>query len=111
MDFVHCADIARANLLAATAPVTDAVFNIGSGRETSLLQLARGMARAMGRPTLRPVLGPERAVNPVPRRLADVTAAREQLGFDARIGLAAGLRDLVAWWRSESVDTPEKATA
>jgi UDP-glucose 4-epimerase len=111
MDFVHCADIARANLLAAVAPVTDAVFNIGSGRETSLLQLARGMARAMGRPTLRPVLGPERAVNPVPRRLADVSAAREQLGFEARIGLAAGLRDLVAWWRSESVGTPEKATA
>jgi UDP-glucose 4-epimerase len=111
MDFVHCADIARANVLAATAPVTDAVFNIGSGRETSLLQLARALARAMGRPALRPVLGPERAVNPVPRRLADVTAAREQLGFEARIGLAAGLRDLVAWWRSESIDDQEKASA
>src|SRR5262245_19208280 len=36
MDFIHVHDIARANLLAANAPISDAVFNIGSGSETSL---------------------------------------------------------------------------
>ena len=41
MDFVYTEDIARANLLAAEADITDEVINIGSGTETSLLELAR----------------------------------------------------------------------
>jgi UDP-glucose 4-epimerase len=45
--------------------------------------------------------GPERAVNGVRRRLADTSAAAERLGFRAEIGLEAGLRDLVGWWRAE----------
>ncbi|NTW02224.1 MAG: NAD-dependent epimerase, partial [Oscillochloris sp.] len=44
---------------------------------------------------------PERKVNPVPRRLADVSAAREKLGFVAKVGLEDGLRDLVAWWKTQ----------
>jgi UDP-glucose 4-epimerase len=40
-------------------------------------------------------------VNPVSRRLADTSAAAELLGFTTTIGLEDGLRDLVAWWRSE----------
>ncbi len=40
MDFVHVHDIARANLLAAKSDVTDEVFNVASGRETSLRELA-----------------------------------------------------------------------
>ena len=48
MDFVFTEDIARANLLAAAADVTDEVFNIGSGTETSLVGLAEALQRAMG---------------------------------------------------------------
>ena len=44
MDFVHVADIARANILAADADVTDEVFNVASGAETSLKELAAGAA-------------------------------------------------------------------
>jgi UDP-glucose 4-epimerase len=40
-------------------------------------------------------------VNKVPRRLADVSAARERIGFEAQVGLEEGLRRLVDWWRSE----------
>ena len=47
MDFVFTEDIARANLLAASAEVTDEVFNIGSGTETSLAELAHALLRAM----------------------------------------------------------------
>ncbi len=43
--------------------------------------------------------GPERAVNGVVRRLADTTAARRDLGFEATVGLEDGLRELVEWWR------------
>jgi UDP-glucose 4-epimerase len=101
MDFVHVADIARANVLAARADVTDTVFNIATGTETSLRQLADALLSAMDS-DLAPVHGPARAVNGVTRRLADISAAAEHLGWQPRIGLDAGLRELVAWWRAET---------
>ena len=50
MDFVYVEDIARANILAATADVTDEVFNIASGEETSLAELAAQLLQVMGSP-------------------------------------------------------------
>jgi UDP-glucose 4-epimerase len=47
---------------------------------------------------LQPEFGPERKVNPVPRRLADITKAKRLLGFEAQISLEEGLRRLVTWW-------------
>src|SRR4029077_17026745 len=95
MDFVYTEDIARANLLAAAGDVAGEVFNIGSGTETRLRELAalrpqghgrgpRGRAalrrRGMGSDLDRE-FGPARSVNGVPRRLADVPAAAERLGW------------------------------
>jgi UDP-glucose 4-epimerase len=102
MDFVYIEDIARANILAAQADVTDEVFNIASGTETSLNELATTLARVMGS-NLQPEYGPERKVNPVPRRLADVNKARRMLGFESRVALEDGLRRLVGWWKEERV--------
>lgn len=101
MDFIHVADVARANLLAAASPATDMVFNIGSGIETSLLELARHLAKVMGREDLVPVHVGDNPVNPVRRRLASTRAAKESLGFETQIPLQAGLRDLVGWWRDQ----------
>jgi UDP-glucose 4-epimerase len=101
MDFVHVHDIARANLLAARADVTDAVFNIASGTETSLRGLATELLAAMGS-DLQPEFGPPRPVNNVTRRLADISAAQARLGWRPEIELRSGLRDLVAWWQSET---------
>ena len=98
MDFVFTADIARANLLAAGSDVRDGVYNVASGRETSLLQLAEALLRAMDS-DLSVEHGPERAVNGVARRLADTTSAAVDLGFTATTELEAGLRELVEWWR------------
>ncbi|MDQ3932899.1 MAG: NAD-dependent epimerase/dehydratase family protein [Actinomycetota bacterium] len=100
MDFVYVADVARANLLAATAPLTDGVFNVASGTETSLEQLARTLLRVMGS-DLDPQYGPARSAAAVPRRLADTAAAERHLGFKAEVGLEEGLRRLVSWWRGE----------
>jgi UDP-glucose 4-epimerase len=100
MDFVYAPDIARANILAAEADVSDQVFNVASGVETSLNDLAYALMRAMDM-DMPLEYGPERKVNPVPRRLADVSAAREKLGFVAKVGLEDGLRDLVAWWKTQ----------
>ena len=98
MDFVFTSDIARANLLAAESDSVDGVYNIASGQETSLLGLAQALLRAMDS-DLSVEHGPDRAVNGVTRRLADTSAARIDLGFEAQIGLEEGLRELVAWWR------------
>jgi UDP-glucose 4-epimerase len=99
MDFVHVADIARANILAARADVTDEVFNIASGEETSLKQLAQALSDVM-KSDLAPEHGPARAVNGVTRRLAYTQNAADKIGFRAQIGLTEGLEGLVDWWRS-----------
>jgi UDP-glucose 4-epimerase len=99
MDFVHVDDIARANILAAQADVTDKVYNIASGVETSLVELATTLQEVMGG-TAELEFGPERSVNSVPRRLADISAAERDLGWTPEIDLRTGLADLVNWWRS-----------
>lgn len=97
MDFVYVSDIARANILAAQADVSDEVFNIASGTETSLNDLAAALARVMDA-DLCPEYGPERKVNAVPRRLADTSKAKDALGFEVQVDLDEGLRLLVEWW-------------
>lgn len=105
MDFVYVEDIARANVLAAVADVSDEVFNVASGVETSLAELAHVLLEVMGS-ELSVEFGPERAVNKVPRRLADTSRAHERLGFEAKVNVRDGLTRLVDWWRAER----EKAT-
>jgi nucleoside-diphosphate-sugar epimerase len=100
MDFVHVADVARANVLAATADASDVALNVASGSETSLTELAQTLLAVMGA-DLPVEYGPERSVNSVARRLADTTRAQQRIGFRAEVGLEEGLRSLVDWWRSE----------
>ena len=100
MDFVYTTDIARANLLAATSDVTAGVYNVASGVETSLRQLADALLSTMGS-SLDVDLQPARTVNAVTRRLADTGAASRDLGFRAEVGLDEGLRRLVDWWLVE----------
>ena len=99
MDFVYIEDVAKSNILALVSDVTDDVFNIASGTETSLNELAGTLLKVMGS-NLTPEYGPERKVNPVSRRLADMTKAELMLGFKADIGLEEGLTRLVGWWKA-----------
>jgi UDP-glucose 4-epimerase len=108
MDFVCVPDIARANVLAAEADVTDRVYNIASGTEVSLRGLAEALLRTMGS-DLDVEYGPERAVNGVTRRLADTSAASRDLGFEAEIDLETGLAELVEWWQAEKAQGREPA--
>lgn len=99
MDFVYIEDVARSNILALQAEQTDDVFNIASGTETSLNDLAVTLLKVMGS-DLEPEYGPERTVNPVSRRLADTTKAEQLLKFKSQIDLEDGLSQLVDWWRT-----------
>ena len=100
MDFVYTEDIARANVLAMASDVREGVYNIASQHETSLLGLAEALLRVMGS-DLGVEHGPDRAVNGVTRRLADISAARRDLGWQPTTDLDAGLRTLVEWWRPQ----------
>jgi UDP-glucose 4-epimerase len=100
MDFVYIDDVALSNILALKSAVTDEVFNVARGEETSLNELAAALLRVM-RSDLRPEYGPERKVNPVGRRLACISKAERLLGFRAKVGLEEGLSRLLDWWRTQ----------
>jgi UDP-glucose 4-epimerase len=102
MDFVYVEDVARANVLALSSDVSDEVFNVATGVETSLNDLAAALAQVMG-VQVAAEYGPERKVNAVPRRLASVEKAERLLGFRASVPLDEGLRRLVSWWRAARV--------
>jgi UDP-glucose 4-epimerase len=104
MDFIYVEDIARANVLAAMADVTDDVFNVASGVETSLNDLAYSLLKVM-HSDLKPEYGPTRKVNPVSRRLADVTRAYQRIGFQSEVSLEDGLGRFVAWWQAKRAMT------
>jgi UDP-glucose 4-epimerase len=110
MDFIYAEDIARANILAAKSDVVDDVFNVASGVETSLNDLAQALLKVMGS-NLHVEYGPERKVNPVPRRLADTRRAKAILGFQAGVSLEEGLRRLVDWWQAELSQKQEAVRA
>src|SRR5215813_8590875 len=97
MDFVYVEDVARANILAAKSDLSDEVFNVASGAETTLLELLQTLLKVIGRTEVRPEFLPERMINPVPRRLADVTRAEKKLDFTTKVGLEEGLRKFVKW--------------
>ena len=100
MDFVYVGDVARANLAALRSNVSDAVFNVASGTQTTLNELSAMLCDVMGRPDLEAEHREERKVNPVRRRLGSTDLAKQQLGFTTAVGLREGLDALVAWRRS-----------
>jgi UDP-glucose 4-epimerase len=111
MDFIFVEDVARAFVLAAAAGpgASGQVFNAASGVETSLTELAQTLLAVM-KSDLPIEYGPVRALTAVPRRLADTRLAREQLGFEARVGLTEGLERLVTWWRQSRRSEPMPAS-
>ncbi len=100
MDFVHVHDIARANLAAWQGDSADEVFNVCTGRETTLLELWRIIQEVTGARDLEPEYQPARLVGPVGRRVGDPSKARDLLGFKTRVSLAEGMRSLYDWLKS-----------
>jgi UDP-glucose 4-epimerase len=94
-DWVEVGDVVSANLIAADSRLTGPV-NIGHGRETSVLELIDALDEVSERGRLRePQFGPER-LGEVRRSWLDVTRAREELGWEANVGLREGLRRMLA---------------
>ena len=97
-DFVYVGDIARANLQAAANPgVAGQVFNIGRGSSTTLLQLLDMLTAILGR-TIKPIHEPAR-IGDVRDSLADITQARQKLGFVPETSVDRGLRQSIDYYQ------------
>jgi dTDP-L-rhamnose 4-epimerase len=112
-DFVSVYDVARACRLALERDGLDGrVVNVGSGRAYDVLEIATRMADAVGRPEIEPeVIGKYRAGD-IRHCFADVSLARELLGFEPSVRFEDGLADLAGWLEGRTaVDRAAQAGA
>ncbi|MFW6376603.1 MAG: NAD-dependent epimerase/dehydratase family protein [archaeon] len=91
-DFVHVEDVVDANLLAATTDHVGEAFNVGTGVETSILELAETIQAIVDADA--EITHTDPREGDIDRSRADVTEARERLGFESVIALEAGLARL-----------------
>ncbi len=98
-DFIFVDDIARGLIACAEHGAPGEAYNLASGVETTILDLAQTVNRLTGNPT--PIaLTPARDWDHSGRRFGDPAKAREQLGFSAATALEDGLAQTVAWTRA-----------
>jgi dTDP-L-rhamnose 4-epimerase len=98
-DFVHVSDVARACRLALEVKETarDQVFNIGSGRQYTVLEIAAAMAKVLGREDLKPEVTGKYRVGDIRHCFADTSLAQRVLGYKPQMPLEAGLIELSSW--------------
>lgn len=97
MDFVHVTDVAKANVLALLGDVTDESFNVGDQVETNLKEMLAALLK-VNNADLTPVFKEANSVNPVSRRLADISKAKRLLGYTPDVSLEGGLKELSTWY-------------
>ena len=97
-DFVHVEDVARAFVLALDHPAAaGGVFNIGSGHERTVLDVARLLARAMNVAEIEPELAGKARAGDIRHCFGDISLARDVLGFTPRRDFSEGLAELAEW--------------
>jgi len=97
-DFVHVRDVAQACRLALEIPeAAGEVFNIGSGRNYSILDIAEQMARVLGKEEIEPEIAGKCRVGDIRNCFADISRAQKILGYKPRISFDEGLAELANW--------------
>jgi dTDP-L-rhamnose 4-epimerase len=111
-DFVHVSDVASAFRLALERDGADSrVVNVGGGRATSVLEIAHTLAGLLGREIDPELPGTSRAGD-IRHCIADVSLARELLGFEAQVALEEGLAELAEWLQTQpATDRFDRAAA
>jgi dTDP-L-rhamnose 4-epimerase len=103
-DFVNVHDVARACRLALAAPAAAGrVFNIGSGRSMTILEVARQMAEALERSAAMPEICHKYRVGDIRHCFADISQARQHLGYEPRVAFRDGLLELAEWLAGQAV--------
>jgi dTDP-L-rhamnose 4-epimerase len=97
-DFVHVRDLANGCVLALESDnSTDEVFNLGGGQAYSILEIARRLGGVLGRSDLSSCISGNYRAGDIRNCFADITKARQALGYEPRISLDVGLTELAAW--------------
>jgi dTDP-L-rhamnose 4-epimerase len=97
-DFVSVSDIAQACRLALETPAAAGqVFNVGSGRQYTIREIAERMARVLGKEHLTPEITGKYRMGDIRHCFADISRARAVLGYEPRITLEKGLVELASW--------------
>jgi dTDP-L-rhamnose 4-epimerase len=110
-DFVHVEDVAAAFVAALERPeAVGGIFNVGSGRNYSILEVAERLAAAMGRPQLTPEIVGKVRIGDIRHCFADITLAQEKLGYTPRRRLEDSLGELTAWVKTQrAIDRADQA--
>lgn len=102
-DFVSVRDISQACLLALEHPgAGGGVFNVGSGHDYSVREIAERMARALDKEHIEPQIVGKCRVGDIRNCFADITRAREILGYEPRVTLEEGLAELAEWLEGQT---------
>jgi dTDP-L-rhamnose 4-epimerase len=103
-DFVHVSDIVNANLLALETDKADyETMNIGTGRATSVKQIAQLLAKGLGKDIGPEIVGKYREGD-IRHCVADISKARRMLGYEPKVTLEDGLVELLDWVRNQEAD-------
>ncbi|MEB2351346.1 MAG: NAD-dependent epimerase/dehydratase family protein [Burkholderiaceae bacterium] len=104
-DFVYISDVVAATLAGIESPAADhQVFNVGSGQQTTVLQVANELAKLFGRDVPITVSGMFR-VGDIRHNIADLTHLRRTLGFHPQVPFTDGLARFVAWVQQQNAQT------
>ena len=97
-DFVSVHDIVRANMLAMERPESnDQVINIGCGKPVTIRRVAELLSTALGMPELEPVMTNKYRAGDIRHCYADITRARDLLGYEPQVTHEEGFRELAGW--------------
>jgi dTDP-L-rhamnose 4-epimerase len=112
-DFVSVYDIARACRLALETPAAAGeVFNIGSGEARTVREIAQRLAAVTGKEHLQPEITGKYRVGDIRHCFADISKARDILGYTPQVKLDDGLAELAAWLEGQAaVDRVAQASA
>ncbi|HEU4625311.1 MAG TPA: SDR family NAD(P)-dependent oxidoreductase [Steroidobacteraceae bacterium] len=111
-DFVHVRDLAQACVLALETDAADVALNIGSGNAYTIIEIARRLARVLGRESIEPQVSGRYRAGDIRNCYADIARATEVLGYRPRIALDDGLAELGEWLaQSESEDHGARAVS
>jgi dTDP-L-rhamnose 4-epimerase len=112
-DFVSVYDVARAARLALEEPAAaNEVFNVGSGEHFTIREIAERMALALNKEFIAPEVTEKYRVGDIRHCFADISRAQSVLGYQPRVALAEGLRELAGWLESQvAVDNVATARA
>jgi len=109
-DFVSVHDVARACALALERPEADgSVLNVGSGHSVTVSEVAQRLAAVTGREHVEPEITGKYRVGDIRHCYADITRARETIGYEPEVSLERGMHELAEWLEGQAADDHSEA--